>query len=63
MIKAYRIYNPSWKSEDPLDKALEEDFYRNAEVVAIVDTPMNNVELAYNKLVYTMPYIDPEQLL
>jgi len=61
MVQAYKKFNPDWKNEsDGSSQSLLEEFYRNAEVVAIIDTPMNNVELTYHSLVYKLPDIDPE---
>ena len=63
MEAAYKKYNTDWKNEsDPVNIDLMEDFYRNAEVVAIVDAPLNNIELVYHQLVYIMPEIDPENI-
>ena len=63
MQQAYKRFNPDWKNEsEPNNKDLLEDFYRNAEVIAIIDAPMNSVELTYNSLVYVMPPIDPESV-
>lgn len=61
MVQAYKRFNPDWKNEsEPNNQSLLDDFYRNAEVVAIVDAPMNMVELTHNSLVYKLPDIDPE---
>ena len=63
MLEAYKKYNVDWKNEDePGNRDLKEDFYRNAEVVAIVDATSNTIQLVYHELVYIMPEIDPETL-
>lgn len=61
MAQAYKRFNPDWRNEsEPSNQTLLEDFYKNAEVVAIVNAPMNEVELTYHSLVYKLPDIDPE---
>lgn len=63
VLEAYKRYNRDWNNEsDPSNKELKEDFYRNTEVVAIVDGPLNSVVLTYHNLVYIMPEIDPKEL-
>ena len=62
MDRAYKIYNPDWKKEEePNNITLKEDFYNNAEVVAIVDAPSNAIELVYHQLVYEMPINNPDE--
>ena len=63
MATAYKRYNTDWGKDDQLNKELEEDFYRNAEAIAIVDAPLNSIELVYHELVYTLPSVDPEDLI
>jgi hypothetical protein len=62
MHAAFKKYYSDWRSADPDSDAIREDFWRNAEVVAIVDAPMNDVDIVYGKLVYDMPPVDPEEL-
>ena len=63
MLAAYKKYNTDWRNEaDPANKDIKEDFYKNAEVVATVDAPLNTVDIVYHQLVYIMPEINPEEL-
>ena len=61
MLEGYKRFNTSWKVDDASNKDLKEDFYKNAEVVAIIDAPSNSIELTYNTLVYHMPEVLPGQ--
>lgn len=63
MVQAYKKFNPDWRNEsEPNNQGLLEEFYRNAEVVAIIDAPINCVDLTYHSLVYKMPGVDPEEV-
>jgi hypothetical protein len=62
MLEAYKRYDKSWKSPDSLNMEIMKDFYTNSEVVAIVDAPMNMVELTYHQLVYEMPNTGDDEI-
>lgn len=55
MEEAYKKHNVNWKESDSLDNELLRDFYINSEVIAIIDSSPENVEITYQKLAYKMP--------
>ena len=59
--KAYKSYNKDWANEkDSQNIELKLDFYKNAEVIAIVDAPINKIDIVYHELAYNMP-LDPNE--